>query len=250
MKSAIPPRVKYITKTEGRDYRFSGINRGHLTPSSERNRTPKDVYSTFLTTNVLPMHVANNVLGAWRRLEGYSLDLVNIYDKELYIIAGGAGYDPDTRPGNTPDLFVFNNVDPNDRNALLPPRQGGVFQYNPKVILTPAFTWKIIVPLEPGQGIQDITTTTPVIAVITPNRSALVNPDRLREYRLPETETYKNESGSILPQRIESADQWDSWQTWRVNVDYLEELLGSDFLSNVPEKIQSVIEKDNYRLPA
>ncbi len=36
------------------------------------------------------------------------------------------------------------------------------FRPNPKNILVPAFTWKIITALKPNQRIEDITATTPV----------------------------------------------------------------------------------------
>jgi endonuclease G len=35
---------------------------------------------------------------------------------------------------------------------------------------------------------------------------------------------------------------WNDWRQWQVSVDYLEEITGYDFLSNVPQAIQTVIE--------
>ena len=45
-------------KTQGPDYRRNqrDFDRGHMTAAADRSRTYKDIYSTFLTTNVLPQH--------------------------------------------------------------------------------------------------------------------------------------------------------------------------------------------------
>ena len=73
------------------DYRGSGYDRGHLTPSGDRTRSKSDNSETFLMTNMIPQSPANN-REVWRELEEYSRDLVS-QGKELYIIAGGEGKD-------------------------------------------------------------------------------------------------------------------------------------------------------------
>lgn len=75
-------------------------------------------------------------------------------------------------------------------------------------ITVPSHTWKVIVVLDqPGSGVKGVTENTPVIAVLIPNQNNL-----------------------------------KSWQNYQVSVDQLEVVTGYDFLSNVPAKIQTVIE--------
>ena len=71
------------------DYRRSGYDRGHLTPSGDRTLEKSDNSATFLMSNMIPQSPANN-REVWRELEEYSRNLVN-QGKELYIIAGGEG---------------------------------------------------------------------------------------------------------------------------------------------------------------
>lgn len=115
-----------------------------------------------------------------------------------------------------------------------------------KNILVPAFTWKIVVVLQPGEGIADVTANTPVIAVITPNRPSPNSSKDLSQYRLPATASYPN--GFPQP-NLTNVNNWEYWQQWRVDVKYLEELTNYDFLSNVPKKIQNMIEPDSSSNP-
>lgn len=71
------------------DYRGSGYDRGHLTPSGDRTKSQEDNSETFLMSNMIPQSPANN-REVWRELEEYSRDLVD-QGKELYIVAGGEG---------------------------------------------------------------------------------------------------------------------------------------------------------------
>lgn len=59
------------------------------------------------------------------------------------------------------------------------------------------------------------------------------------DYRLPSSESHPD---GFLPDGVTN---WNDWQQWRVSVDYLEELTGYDFLSNIPEKIQEAIESED-----
>ncbi len=80
---------------------------------------------------------------------------------------------------------------------------------NGKVTI-PASTWKVVVVLDkPGVGINGITTKTRAIAVNIPNQQG-IDPD---------------------------------WRKYRVSIDKIEELTGYNFLSNVPENIQDMIEE-------
>jgi DNA/RNA endonuclease G (NUC1) len=82
--------------------------------------------------------------------------------------------------------------------------------------------------MEPGQEIADITDQTEVYALITPNRPKL---------------TPRPEISFPLPNGItKNITNWSDWKQWQVSVDYLEEITGYDFLPNIPQEIQSVIE--------
>ncbi|MBD2057806.1 DNA/RNA non-specific endonuclease [Oculatella sp. FACHB-28] len=156
-----------------RDYRQSGYDRGHLAPSADRTATEGDNSSTFVMTNMIPQAPDNNQQ-TWRGLEDYSRDLVE-EGNELYIVAGS--YGEQKRIGNGQ-------------------------------VVVPTNTWKVVVVLEPGSGIEDITEETRVIAVDVPNQDG-IDPD---------------------------------WETYSVSVDEIEAATGYDFLSAVPTETQEAIE--------
>lgn len=216
-------------RTEGPDYRLNerGMEKGHMTPVADRDFTTKDIYSTFLTSNMLPQHNNNNQ-GAWQRFEENIRASVKnpSVARDFYIVAGGYGYDPNRAIGNKV------SVGPDGSTVLDP---NGTFTVNPKGILIPDFTWKIVVPLVAGQSIDDITANTEVVAIMVPNRASLVTP---RDFPLP-GETNRQ------------ITSWSEWRDWRVSIDYLEGLTGYNFLSNLPETIQEKIEeRDNGLLPS
>ncbi len=122
-----------------RDYRGSGFDRGHWTPSADRDASVADNSATFLMTNIFPQTADNN-RGPWEKLESYCRALVG-QGKELYIIAGGSGARGKTKGGK---LFI------------------------------PARTWKVVVILErPGLGAESVTDQTRVIAVDMPNQQGI-----------------------------------------------------------------------------
>jgi endonuclease G len=119
------------------DYTGSGYDRGHMTPSGDRTRTPEDNSATFLMTNMIPQAPKNNQ-EVWRELEEYSRELVSL-GKELYIIAGGVG-EKGTLKGK---------------------------------VTVPLQTWKVIAVLDrPGEG---VTANTRAIAVMMPNSNEVAN---------------------------------------------------------------------------
>ena len=217
-------------RTEGPDYRLNerGMEKGHMTASADRNRTTKDIYSTFLTSNMLPQHGSGNNRGAWQTFERNirtSLENSSVA-RDYYIVAGGYGYDPNNAIGNRV------SVGPDGRTEL---DRNGTWTVNPKGILIPDFTWKIVVPLVAGQSLDNITANAEVVAIMVPNRRELVTPT---DFPLP-GETNRQ------------ITNWNSWQDWRVSIDYLEDLTGYNFLSNLPETIQDKIEeRDNGLLPS
>jgi endonuclease G len=156
------------------DYTGSGYDRGHIVRSQERTSTREDNDATFYMTNILPQTPDLNQ-GVWNSFELYCEKLAK-QQKELYLIAGG----------------TF------DKN---PPRLKGK-------VAVPKSTWKIVVVLERGQGLKDITKDTRVIAVDMPNINGIRN---------------------------------DDWRKYRVSVKELEQRTGLKFLTAVPEEIRKVL---------
>lgn len=129
------------------DYTGSGFDRGHMTNSEDRSRSPADNIQTFLMTNIIPQSPDNNQ-GAWVQLENYSRQLARS-GKELFIVSGGYG-------------------------------QGGIGKNGLKAtvgqgkVLVPAVTWKVILVLDqPNSGIAGVDTNTRTIAVIMPNKQGI-----------------------------------------------------------------------------
>jgi endonuclease G len=176
---SLPDGFQRITHN---DYTGSGYDRGHMVRSEERTRTREDNDATFLMTNILPQTHDLNA-GPWLSLETYCEVLAKKKNHELYLIAGGI-YD------KNPEYLKGKG---NGRVAI------------------PKSTWKIIVVLERGQGLESVNKETRVIAVNMPNEQG-------KEFK---------KSG---------------WRKYLTTVDELERLTGYDFLSNVPPDIQAVIE--------
>jgi endonuclease G, mitochondrial len=137
------------------DYTGSGFDRGHMTNSEDRSRSPEDNVQTFLMTNILPQAPDNNQ-GPWEKLESYSRKLARS-GKELFIICGGHG-------------------------------QGGIGKNGLKAtvgngkILVPAVTWKVILVLDkPDAGVAGVNKNTQTIAIIIPNKQG-VKSDPWQQY--------------------------------------------------------------------
>ncbi|BAZ46381.1 DNA/RNA non-specific endonuclease [Chondrocystis sp. NIES-4102] len=240
-----------LTRIRTQDYDNSGYDRGHMLPSSQRNRNKKDNIATFLMTNILPQTVDNNqffttfpspnpdLRSAWYNFEKYTKDLAND-GRELYLVAGGYDFNFNVQPQ------VISNADPAQST-----RRGGLTTpsiLDSRGIQIPSWTWKTAVVLDrPGLGIEDVSATTPTHAIITPNT--------------PEpTLTEFNNGGvqhpldTIIPldsprSNITSQAQWRNWETWRVTVDQLEDLLRTtpglstfDLMPEVRQNIQNSIE--------
>jgi endonuclease G, mitochondrial len=137
------------------DYTGSGFDRGHMTNSEDRSRSPEDNIPTFLMTNIIPQAPDNNQ-GVWVQLENYSRQLARS-GKELFIISGGHG-------------------------------QGGIGSKGLKAtvgrgkVVVPAVTWKVILVLDkPNAGVAGVDRNTRTIAVIIPNKQG-VRDDPWRQY--------------------------------------------------------------------
>lgn len=159
------------------DYTGSGYDRGHIVRSQERTATREDNDATFYLTNILPQKPDLNQ-GVWNSFELYCERLAK-QGKELYLVSGG----------------IFEKD---------PPRLKGK-------VAVPKSCWKIVVVLERGQGLKDVTKNTRVIAVDMPNI------DGIRD---------------------------DDWRKYRVSVAELERRTGLKFFTAVPEEVRkALIEK-------
>jgi endonuclease G, mitochondrial len=194
---ALPAQFYHVVHN---DYTGSGFTRGHMVRSGERTDTAENNRSTFATTNILPQLEDLNG-GPWRDLECYVERTAKQQDKHLFIVAGGiypngcgTALSPD---GNAPD-----------------PSCPSIGRDHP--IGVPETNFKIIVVLEPGQGPQDVTTTTPVIAVNMPNISGI------------------------------SRNRWTEFAT---TIDDIEKLTGYNFLSALDPSVQATL-KSRMDIPA
>jgi endonuclease G len=163
------------------DYTGSGYDRGHMVRSEERTATAEDNKSTFLMTNIMPQTPTLNQQ-TWLSLELECERMCKNDNKELFVMAGGV-FGPNPKRLNT-------------------------------VVAVPDSCWKIIVILDSGQRLKDITPATRIIAVMMNNG------------------TYT--SGKT------------DWKLYTTTVDAIEERTGYDFLSDVPMQIQQSIESKNY----
>lgn len=157
------------------DYTNSGYDRGHLVMSEERTSTVDDNKATFLLSNIIPQTADLN-RGVWLDFETYCNNLVFDENKELFIYAGGI-FHSNTTIGN------------------------GVF--------VPDSCFKIVVVLDRGKSLTDVTINTPVIAVIMPNISGVMN---------------------------------DTWDKYKTTIRRIELSTGYDFLNNINKSIQDIIE--------
>lgn len=173
--NSLPANFK---KIKDGDYTNSGYDRGHLVRSEERTATDEDNKSTFMMTNVIPQTPDLN-RGVWLKLEYECERLCKEENKELYVVAGG---------------IYHTNKTLNDAG---------------KVVI-PDSCFKIIVVLEKGQSLTNVSTSTKIIAVAMPNISGIRNAD---------------------------------YNTYLTTVDRIEASTGYDFLSEIEDNIEKTIEK-------
>jgi endonuclease G, mitochondrial len=176
--SSLPDKFYKVTNT---DYATSNFEYGQMVRSEERSAAISDNKSTFFLTNVLPVK-PNLKRGAWLDFEYFCEDLCKQNNKELYIVAGG----------------IFNT------NSSL---------NNEGKVTAPDSCFKIVVVLERGQKLSDVSRSTLVYSVVMPN-----------------TEETKTEN----------------WSRYSTSVDRIEALTGYNFLANVPEIIQDIIERNIF----
>ena len=135
----LPSGFYEVTTT---DYGGSGYDRGHMCPSADRTDTNTDNALVFLMSNIIPQAPSNNE-GVWGNFEDYCRTLARSGD-ELMIICGPSGFN----------------------GSLIQPSQR---------VYTPAYTWKIVVVVPPGDGtaLSRITAATRVISLKIPNSNSV-----------------------------------------------------------------------------
>jgi endonuclease G len=158
------------------DYKRSGYDRGHLCPSAHRTHDANANSTTFLMTNMMPQVHALNA-GPWKGIETYERELVAKAGKEVYVVAGGS------------------------------------FGVNPSMIghdvEVPVSSYRVTIVVQPGQGPNDVTVNTPVLALEMPNNASA---------------------------------KGRKWDDFRVSVDEVERDTGYDFLSALPDEIEKRLE--------
>ena len=171
--STLPDNFYHVTNS---DYSGSGYERGHICPSSDRTKTIDDNMATFLLSNMYPQTADLNE-GVWESFEYFCRSLCLDSNKELYIISGG----------------IFHNG----------------FQKIKGKLSVPDSCYKIVVVLDYGQRLDNITQNTNVYTVVMPNISGV---------------------------------RYDDWKKYKSNIHRVEQSTGYSFLSNVPFDIRNCLE--------
>jgi len=161
------------------DYTNSGFDRGHMVRSEERTATYEDNKATFYMTNILPQTPDLNQ-GVWGQFENHLERLCKKENKQLYVIAGGIFHTKQKING---------------------------------IVTIPDSCFKIVVVLERGQTLKDITEQTPIIAVVMPNIAGV---------------------------------RKDDWETYRTNINRIENSTGYKFLTRVEEDISKQLKTQYY----
>lgn len=167
------PDLFYMVKHS--DYTNSGFDRGHIVRSKDRSDTEENNKSTFLLTNIMPQTPDLN-RGVWLNFEYYVEKLCTKENKELFVIAGGI-YKTHSKMNNTVEI--------------------------------PDSCFKIVVVLDKGQTLKDVSESTETIAVVMPN--------------------------------IEGV-RGEKWERYKTTIRQIENSVGYDFLCRVPIDIQNKIE--------
>jgi endonuclease G len=162
------------------DYTNSKYDRGHMVRSEERTKTPEDNKSTFLLTNIIPQRPDLN-RGVWLKFEYFCEDLCKEEDKELYIVSG--------------PIFHSDTTLKNEGKVRIPDS-----------------CFKIVVVLERGQCLEDVSLDTQIYSVIMPNINGV---------------------------------RKDKWEKYKRSIDDIENSTGYNFLDKIPDDIEMFLEQKN-----
>lgn len=166
------------------NYRNGGYDRGHMVQSESRTATLQENAATFLMTNIVPQAGENNQ-GPWSQFENYLNDLARQQGKEIYVVAGGE--------------YTANP-------ATLK---------NEGKVQVPAWTWKVAVIVDGGEGLDDVhgTGDLQVLAIRMPNDTATARGMRN-----------------------------NPWAMYETTVDDIEARTGYDLLDALPNGIERIVE--------
>jgi DNA/RNA endonuclease G (NUC1) len=135
--------------------------RGHMSASNDRNRSKKDMYASFLTTNIVPQDSKGNG-GAWSGLEGRLQDLARLENEQgqptpykFYISSGvyGAGGGELTKYSTPPTVTVLN-----ERGRVVEaPLKDNPHSFEnfktadgTRTITVPSALWKVVLGFKPN----------------------------------------------------------------------------------------------------
>jgi DNA/RNA endonuclease G (NUC1) len=169
------------------DYTNGGYDRGHMMRSADRTLTSGENAATYYLSNVVPQTPDLNQ-GVWASFELFVADLARVSNKELYIITGPA--------------FT---------GAARTIKDEGK-------IRIPDFTWKIVVALDRGKGLSDLTSWDAVAAA----------------------QVYAVSMPNIAGIRAAN------WRDYQVTVDSVEALTGYNFLAALPDNFEAAIEAGDH----
>ena len=143
---------------------------------------------------------------AWMHLENFEREMTK-GGNELYIIAGPYGTGGESERG----FFEYIPITPTTNSAdSSNPDSDTKLKIN-----VPSHSWKIILQLPGGEDdISRITEDTTVLAVFIPN--------------------------------VQGCHKNGDWQQYVTTVDFIEEMTGYDFFSELPEDIENVIEAKKF----
>lgn len=158
------------------DYTNSGYSRGHVLGSEARTKTAEDNRTTFYMSNIIPQTSELNS-GTYNTFERFRDSLCKQANKELYVIAGG--------------VYITKN------------------KIKDKITI-PDSCYMIVVVLDKGQKLKDVSNTTTIYAAMMHNGK------------------YTKDN--------------NDWRLYKRSVDDIERTTGYDFLSGISDPIESVVE--------
>lgn len=192
------------------DYHFSnyGFDRGHMCPNADRNNDGQSQLDTFYMTNMVPQAEENN-RGVWADLEENIRRICVRNGMEVYVISG-------------PSVENGGSTLAEDGKYHHP---GGTWEYissyhdNGQTIRidVPAYTWKVFLALPNGtDDIQRINE----------------NPDIVEAY-------------AVWMPNSDAECKGRQYDEFRVSIDFIEEMTGYDFFSELTVEAQDILESRN-----
>ncbi|MEA5471931.1 putative Ig domain-containing protein [Spirulina sp. 06S082] len=268
------------TEVSTENYEGKGYDQGHLTASGDRSRNLKDMFLTFLGTNIVPQSVDNNrfITGsnknptqasAWNNIENMGRDLAQ-RGKELYVVAGGLSNR--RKEENISNMLpIDGSTKPNELKFKHPNNPSSTKN---RELYIPRFTWKTMLAVDsPSMLIEDVNAqNAKIYTFLTPNTpeppkstnwsEGIQHPfeDENMKFAGKTVSEWLNLKGQF--EKITSIEQWRSPNTWRISVDQLEYLLKSntdqhfqsfkdkwDIFSKLPTNSQNTLEQGIHQLP-